>query len=213
MVRTASDESQGGIRTRGNTEKLKWKPSTVLSPVPVVMLTCKDQDVKPNIITVAWVGTVCSDPPMLSVSVRPERHSHALIASSGEFVVNVPTRELTWATDYCGVASGRDVDKFERTGLTPGKAEAVGPPIIEECPLNIECVVTQSIGLGSHTMFIARVVSVQVSAELVADDGRLALERAGLITYAHGHYHSVGVQLGHFGFSVRRKPSERRVRR
>ncbi|MCR4427152.1 MAG: flavin reductase family protein [Firmicutes bacterium] len=194
--------------------KLRWNPGTVLCPCPVVMVTCQCEDSKPNIVTVAWIGTICSDPPMLSISVRPERHSHRLITESGEFVVNVPTLDLTRATDYCGVVSGKEVDKFERTGLTAAPAVVVRPPVIQECPLNIECRVARTLDLGSHTMFLAEVVAVQAEASLMTAEGRLAFERAGLIAYAHGHYYALGKTLGHFGYSVRKRPATRaRTRR
>lgn len=186
--------------------KVSLKPSTLLSPVPVVLVSCggTKPGEKLNLITIAWAGTVCSDPPMLSISVRPERHSYELIRSSGEFVVNVPSLRQTRVTDWCGVVSGRDEDKFARTGLTPGKALVVRPPIVQECPLNIECKVRKTLTLGSHVMFVAEVVAVQASRELMTPSNRLALEHAGLIVYAHGHYYSLGHQIDHFGFSVRK---------
>lgn len=189
--------------------KLHWKPSTLLAPVPAVMVTSCNADGKPNICTVAWTGTICSDPPMLSISLRPATHSHSLIRDSGEFVVNVPSISEMWATDYCGVVSGRDVDKFKEAHLTPGKSLKVKPPIIMECPLNIECKVRQTINLGSHTMFIAEVLAVQASENLMTKSGRLALENAGIFAYAHGHYYALGSQLGHFGFSVRKKKKQK----
>ncbi len=188
--------------------KVTMKPSTLLSPVPVVLVSCggTSPGEKPNLITIAWAGTVCSEPPMLSISVRPERHSFGLISKADEFVVNVPAIGQAWATDWCGVVSGRDEDKFARTGLTPGPALAVRPPIVQECPLNLECRVRQTLELGTHVMFVAEIVAVQASAALMTPGNRLALEKAGLLAYAHGHYHVLGRRLGHFGFSVRKQP-------
>ena len=187
-------------------EKVTMKPFPLLSPVPVVLVSCggTKPGETPNLITIAWAGTVCSEPPMLSISVRPERHSYDLIRTSGEFVVNVPSVRQARATDWCGVVSGRDENKFAKMGLTPGKALVVRPPIVQECPLNIECKVKQTIKLGSHVMFVAEVVAIQVSKELMTHGNRLALENAGLIAYAHGHYYVLGRQIDHFGFSVRK---------
>lgn len=160
---------------------------------------------KPNIITIAWTGSICSEPPMLSISVRPGRYSHDIIQSSGEFVVNVPSFKEARATDWCGMVSGRKVEKFAKTGLTPALARKVKCPIILECPLNIECRVKQSLELGSHTMFVAEVVAVQVSTTLLDKNGRLRLDKGGLLGFAHGEYFVLGRRLGRFGFSVRKK--------
>ena len=190
--------------------KQVWKPGTMLFPLPVVMITSVDEKDRPNICTVAWTGTVCTDPPMLSISLREERYSHDLIKASGEFVVNVPSVEEVRATDYCGVVSGRDVDKFKETKLTPAPASAVKPPVILECPLNLECRVKKTLKLGSHTLFVAQIVTVQVTAELMTPTGRLALEKAGLAAFAHGGYYALGKKLGFFGFSIqKRKPGKR----
>lgn len=190
--------------------KVLWKPGTMLCPVPVVLVTCAAAPGRPNIITIAWTGTVCSDPPMLSISVRPERYSHRLIHESREFTVNVPSVREAKAVDYCGVVSGRDVDKFKQTGLTAAPASKVGAPILVECPVNIECRVRQEMDLGSHTLFVAQIVAVQADEALITPHGRLALERAGLIAYAHGHYFALGKDLGFFGFSVQRRKSARK---
>lgn len=194
-------------------KKTQWRPSTLLYPLPVVMVSCQLGQEKPNIITVAWTGTVCTNPPMLSISIRPERYSHSIIRDSGEFVVNVPAAKLAPAVDFCGVRSGRQVDKFEATGLTPGPAEQVSSPIILECPINIECRLNQIIHLGSHDLFLANVVAVQVTESLINSEGRLDLLQSGLVTYVHGHYHAIGKYLGHFGFSVRKKKKKRKPRR
>jgi flavin reductase (DIM6/NTAB) family NADH-FMN oxidoreductase RutF len=193
-------------------EKQSWKPGNVLSPVPVVLVSCGGTGVwRPNLITIAWVGSVCSDPPMLSISVRPERYSHEIIQVTQEFVVNVPSLHQAKAVDWCGVVSGRDVDKFAAKGLTPAAAMKVNCPVVLECPLNIECRVQKSIILGSHTLFLAEVIAVQVSSSLIDTKGRLSLEKGGLLAFAHGQYFALGRCLGHFGFSVRK--SKRQTRR
>ncbi len=187
--------------------KLAWKPGTLLAPVPPVLVSCGGAgEWKPNLITIAWAGTVCSDPPMLSISVRPERYSYALLKGLGEFVVNLPGAAQARAVDWCGVASGREHDKFAKSGLTPLPSLKVRPPGVAECPVNLECRVTQTLELGSHTLFLAEILAVQVDAALVEPGGRLALEKAGLIAYAHGHYFALGRCLGHFGWSVRKQP-------
>ena len=185
--------------------KQVWKPSTLLNPVPVVMVTCADAAGKPNIITVAWAGTVNSEPPMVSISVRKERYSYGLIKEKGQFAINLATEKLAFATDICGVRSGRDVDKFQLTGLTPTKASVIDVPIIAESPVALECVVKNVLELGSHDMFIAEVVAVQAEESLLNDKGKLVLEKAGLICYSHGKYWTLGKELGFFGFSVAKK--------
>ena len=182
-----------------------WKPSTMLNPVPVVMVSCADQSGKPNIITVAWAGTINSDPPMLSISVRKERYSHGLIREKGQFAVNLTTEKLVNATDLSGVKSGRDVDKFKLAGLTPEKASVIDVPLIKESPVSLECIVRQTLELGSHDMFIAEIVAVQADDTLLNEKGKLELEKAGLICYSHGKYWSLGKELGFFGYSVAKK--------
>jgi flavin reductase (DIM6/NTAB) family NADH-FMN oxidoreductase RutF len=182
-----------------------WKPSTLLNPVPVVMVTCADTTGKPNIITVAWAGTVNSEPPMVSISVRKERYSHKLIKEKGQFAINLATLKLVNATDLCGVKSGRDVDKFQMAGLTAKKASVIDVPVIEESPVVLECVVKKVLELGSHDMFIAEVVAVQAEESLLNEKGKLVLEKAGLICYSHGKYWALGRELGFFGFSVAKK--------
>jgi flavin reductase (DIM6/NTAB) family NADH-FMN oxidoreductase RutF len=204
-------------------KKQSWKPGNMLFPVPVVLVSCGGtKEWKANLITIAWVGTVCTNPPMLSISVRPERHSYDIIKQTGEFVVNIPAAKQAKITDWCGVVSGRDHDKFEKTGLTPAPALKVKCPVVLECPVNIECRVTQTLELGSHVLFLAEVVAVQASSELLDAKGKLCLEKAGLIAYVHGAYFELGRHLGHFGFSVRkhkpvptkkRKPHERTKRK
>lgn len=182
-----------------------WKPGNMLYPLPVVMVSVADRDGRPNIITVAWAGTVCTNPPMLSISVRPERYSYPILKETGEFVLNLTTRKLAFATDYCGVKSGRDVDKFKELGLTPLKAEHVGAPLIAESPVNIECKVREILPLGSHHMFLADVVAVHADEKYMDEKHKFHLEKAEPIVYSHGAYLVCGEQLGTFGYSVRKK--------
>ncbi len=183
-----------------------WKPGTVLYPVPAVMVSCGTMEQK-NIITVAWAGTVNSDPAMTYVSIRPSRYSYQIIRESGEFVINLVTERLTFACDFCGVRSGREVDKFEAMHLTAKKGEAVDAPIICESPVNIECKVKEIISLGTHDMFLAEVVSVQVSEEYLDETGKFHFDHAKPICYSHGAYYALGKKIGGFGYSVRKKQS------
>lgn len=185
--------------------KQAWKPAALLDPAAPVLLSCGPAE-KPNLITVAWCGTVCSQPPMLSVSIRPERYSYGLIKQSGVFVVNLPTQRLLRAVDWCGVKSGRDVDKFAAMHLTAVPAGAVDTVLLDESPVNLECKVTQVLPLGSHDLFLAEVVAVDVDETLLDEKGKLHLDRAGLIAYSHGEYYALGRRLGSFGCSVRKKP-------
>lgn len=185
--------------------KISWKPGNMLYPLPAVLVTCCDKDGNDNVLTVAWTGTLCSDPAMLYISVRPERYSYSMLKENGEFVVNLTTEALWKAADYCGVRSGRDEDKFQAAGLTKGRAEKVNAPIILESPVNIECKVTEIIPLGSHDMFVAEVVNVQVSDEYMDKKGTFHLTQAKPLVYSHGAYYETGAQLGTFGASVRRK--------
>lgn len=187
-------------------EKHAWKPGNVLSPVPAVLVSCGGtRGWKPNLLTIAWTGNVCSEPPMLSISVRPERYSYEIIETTREFVVNIPSLREARAVDWCGVVSGRSEEKFSGAGLTPASAVKVSCPIVLECPLNIECRVRESLKLGSHTMFVAEIVAVQVSAALIDAKGRLCLEKGGLIAFAHGQYFALGRCIGRFGFSVQKR--------
>lgn len=186
-------------------KKQEWRPGNMLYPVPAVMVSCQRENEKPNIITVAWAGTICSDPVMLSISVRKERYSHQIISETKEFVVNLTTKDLCRATDYCGVRSGRDVDKFKEMNLTPQKSSKINAPAIAESPVNIECKVVNVIELGSHDMFIAKVEAVNVDEKLLDDKGRLRLEDANLLAYSHGEYFELGEKIGKFGFSVAKK--------
>ena len=181
-----------------------WKPGNMLYPVPAVMVSCQRGDEAPNIITVAWCGSICSSPAMLSISVRPERYSYDIIKESGEFVVNLTTQELTFATDYCGVKSGRDVDKFKEMNLTPSKSKEINAPGIAESPVNIECRVKDIIPLGSHDMFIAEVVSVSIDDRYMDENGKFMLNSTGLVAYSHGEYYALGEKLGKFGYSVKK---------
>ena len=190
--------------------KIQWKPSTILNPVPVVMVTSIDRRGKPNIMTVAWTGTINSEPPMVSISVRPERHSHGLISERRQFVINLVTRALVRAADLCGVKSGRSVDKFKAAGLTAEPASIVAAPLIAESPVNIECEVSDIIRLGSHDMFLARIVAVNVDEKLIDAKGKLRLDRAGLACYSHGDYCGLGRPMGYFGYSVRKKKKLKR---
>lgn len=186
-------------------EKEIWKPGNMLYPLPVVMVSMADRNGKNNIITIAWAGTVCSDPPMVSISVRPDRYSHAILRDTGEFVINLTTRELAYATDYCGVTSGRDVDKFAKLELTPLPAKVVHAPMIGESPVNLECRVSQTIPLGSHDMFLAEVVAVHADKRFMDDQNKFHLEQSEPIVYSHGAYLLCGRQIGTFGYSVRKR--------
>ena len=183
-----------------------WRAGNMLYPVPAVMVSCANAVGERDIVTIAWAGTVCSDPAMLSISVRPERFSHHIIKGSGEFVVNLVGRNLVRACDWCGVKSGRDVDKFEAQGLTAVPASKLEfAPLIAESPVNIECSMMQVLELGSHDMFLARVRAVQVDEELLDERGALDLARAELVAYSHGEYAPLGRAIGSFGYSVRKK--------
>lgn len=182
-----------------------WRAGNMLYPLPAVMVSCRRADEKPNIITVAWTGTVCSDPAMAYISVRPERYSYDIIRESGEFVINLTTEALAEATDWCGVKSGRDVDKFAQMHLTPAPSKYVSAPSIAESPVNIECRVTQIIPLGSHDMFLAEVLGVTADADYMDEDGHFDLAASAPLVYSHGAYFGQGEKIGKFGFSVRKK--------
>lgn len=186
-------------------EKVSFKPGNMLYPLPVVMVSCCDDNGYNNIITVAWCGTVCTNPPMVSISIRPERYSYGIIEKTKEFVINLTTEELVKATDYCGVKSGRDTDKFKDLGLTPGKGLQVKAPIIQESPVNIECRLRDITKLGSHDMFLADVVAVNVSKVFLNDSDKFELNKAKPVVYSHGDYYGIGNLLGTFGYSVRKK--------
>ncbi len=181
-----------------------WRPGNMLYPLPAVMLSCGRPGEKPNIITVAWAGTICSDPAMVSVSIRPERYSYDIIKETKEFVINLTTKDLVYATDYCGVKSGRDVDKFKDMNLTAMSATKVSCPLIEESPVNIECKVKEIVKLGSHDMFIADVLAVDVSEKYMDESGKFNLENTDLLAYSHGEYFLLGEKLGKFGYSIKK---------
>ena len=185
-------------------EKVVWKGGTMLGPVPAAMVSVSDGK-KDNIITVAWTGIICSEPAKTYISVRPERFSFDMIRKSGEFVINLTSASLVRAADYCGTHTGRKVDKFEKCSLTRQKASEVSCPLIGESPVSLECRVSDVIELGSHHMFLADIVAVDVSAELIGEDGRMHIQRAKLAAFAHGEYFELGRRIGKFGFSVKKK--------
>ena len=182
-----------------------WKPGNMLYPLPAVMVSMADGKGNYNIITIGWAGTVCTNPPMVSISVRPERYSFRILQETEEFVINLTTRQLAFATDYCGVKSGRDVDKFRELGLTALPARFVRAPLIGESPVNIECKVRRIIPLGSHHMFLAEVAGVQVSEEYMDESGKFELNSTDLVAYSHGEYFVLGEKIGKFGYSVKKK--------
>jgi len=205
---TGRDCSGRGARkekqTKGSSmSKELWKPGNMLYPLPVVMVSMTDGSGRHNIITIAWAGTVCTNPPMVSISVRPERYSFPILKETGEFVINLTTRKLTYAADYCGVKSGREIDKFKALGLTALKASQVRAPLIGESPVNLECRVHQVLPLGSHHMFLAEVVAVHAEDAYMDEKHRFHLEDAEPVVYSHGAYFVCGQQTGTFGFSVR----------
>jgi flavin reductase (DIM6/NTAB) family NADH-FMN oxidoreductase RutF len=189
--------------------KQTWKPGNMVYPLPVVMVTAQDEEGRDDIITVAWVGTVCTNPPMVSISIRPERFSYSMIRNSGEFVINLSTEKIARAVDYCGVRSGRDVDKFKETGLTREKADYVKAPMIKESPVSIECRVKDVLELGSHHMFLADVLAVHVDEAYMDDKQKFHLDQANPIVYSHGEYSGIGKKIGTFGYSVKKKKNTR----
>lgn len=192
--------------------KRSFKGGAMLNPVPAVMVSCGSR--KPNIITIAWTGIVNSNPPMTYISVRKERYSHNTIENTGEFVINLCSEELAFATDFCGVRSGRDTDKFKEMKLTPERAEIVRCPMIKESPVNIECRVREIIELGSHDMFIADILKVHVDEQYIDRSGRIRLDQASLVAYNHGEYFGLKRQpIGKFGFSVMKPKTRKRINR
>lgn len=187
-------------------EKGIWKPGNMLYPLPAVLVSAGDEKMT-NLLTVAWTGTVCSDPAMLSVSIRPERFTYGMIKKTGEFAVNLTTTDMVRQTDFCGVRSGRDTDKWKETGLTREKAATLTyAPLVSESPVSIECKVKDILELGSHHMFLAEVTAVRQDEKYVDEEGRFRLDNANLLAYSHGTYYSLGREIGKFGFSVRKKP-------
>lgn len=186
--------------------KQDWKPGTMVYPLPAILVSCGSQKEEYNLITVAWTGTICTNPPMCYISVRPERYSYEILKKNMEFVINLTTEEMAFATDWCGVRSGRDYNKFEEMKLTPGKATVVNAPLIEESPLCIECKVKEIISLGSHDMFIAEVVNVRADERYLNEQtGKFELSESHPLVYLHGAYYGLGKKIGKFGWSVEKK--------
>ncbi len=194
-------------------DRISFKPGNMVYPVPAVMVSCGKYGEQSNIVTAAWTGTVCSDPPMAYVSLRPERYSYNMIEETGEYVINLVTEDLVRAMDYCGVRSGRDVDKWKECGLTPVPSETVNCPAIAESPVNIECRVTQKLELGSHHMFLAEVTAVRVDGKYMDAKGAFDLNASRLLAYSHGTYFGLGKRLGTFGYSVRKTKTGRPKRK
>ena len=196
------------------TEKFKkesWKPGTLIYPLPAVLVTCGATPEEYNMLTIAWTGTVCTNPPMCYISVRKERHSYDIIRRTGEFAINLTTEEMAHATDWCGVRSGKDNNKWEATGLTPMNNPHISAPIIGESPLSICCKVREVIELGSHDMFIADVVGIEADERFIdPETGKFSLDKAKPIVYSHGEYFTLGKLIGHFGWSVRKKTTKRK---
>lgn len=184
--------------------KQYWKAGNMLYPLPAVLVSLQDKNEKKNIITVAWTGTCCTNPPMVYISVKPERYSYSILKKTKEFVINLTTEDLVYATDYCGVTSGKDVNKFEETKLTPMTSKYVKAPSIKESPVNIECRIKEIIPLGSHDMFLAEVLGVTIEESYLDQNNRFNLEQSNPITYSHGKYYSLGKNLGKFGYSIKK---------
>lgn len=189
--------------------KITWKGSTQLSPLPAVLVTSKSGE-RENVFTVAWTGVCCSQPPKVYISIRPERLSYEMIEESREFVINLTTEDMVAAVDFCGVRSGRDVDKFESCKLSKEPAAEVAAPVLADSPLALECKVTDIIKLGSHDMFLADVVAVRADEKYIDESGKFDLSKAGLIAYSHGDYRRIGKTLGSFGYSVRKKKARKK---
>lgn len=186
-----------------------WRPGNMVYPIPAVLVTVSDKEGNDNVLTVGWTGTICSDPAMAYVSIRPTRHSHKMIMETKEFVINLTTKDLACATDFCGVKSGRDMDKFEKMGLTKEKAVYVTPPLIKESPVNIECKVVDIKKCGTHDMFIGEVLAVHADKKYMDKTGRFDLSKAEPIVYSHGQYYTLGENLGRFGYSVMKKKGKK----
>jgi len=185
---------------------VSWKPGTLIYPLPAVLISCGSTPEEYNLLTISWVGTICTNPPMCYISVRPERHSYDIIKRNGEFVINLTNEDMAFATDWCGVKSGKDFNKFEEMKLMPAKSELVSAPIIKESPLSIECRVKEIVKLGSHDMFIADVVNVQADSKYIdPKTDTFNLGAAKLIAYSHGHYYKLGEEIGKFGWTVQKK--------
>lgn len=190
-----------------------WRAGNMVYPLPAVLISCQREDEKPNLFTVAWTGTICTNPAMVYISVRPERYSYSIIEESKEFVINLSTEQIVKAVDYCGVRSGRDVDKFKETGLTAVPAQRVKAPLIDESPVNIECRLKEIVKLGSHDMFIAEVLGVNVDQKYLNEKGKFELGKANLVAYSHGEYYGLGDLIGTFGYSVRKDKKKKEKNR
>lgn len=194
------------IKSNSGKEHVSWKPGTMIYPLPAVLISCGSTPEEYNLLTISWVGTICTNPPMCYISVRPERHSYNIIKKNMEFVINLTNEEMAYATDWCGVKSGKDHNKFSEMNLTPIKSELINAPFIKESPLSIECRVKEIIKLGSHDMFISEVVNVQADSRYInSETGEFKLSKAKLIAYSHGHYYKLGEEIGKFGWSVKKK--------
>lgn len=190
------------------TGKTDWKPGTMIYPLPALLVSCGTSPEEYNLLTVAWAGTICTNPAMCYISVRPERHSYDIIRRNMEFVINLTTESMAKATDWCGVRSGREYKKFEEMNLTPSPSHAIRTPIVKESPLSIECIVKEIVSLGSHDMFIAEVVNVQADNRYFDEEGKWHLEKANPLAYLHGAYYGLGDFIGRFGFSVKKEPKQ-----
>ena len=193
--------------------RVNWRPSNLLNPVPAVMVSCADEEGNANVMTAAWTGTICSDPVMVSVSIRKNRYSHDIIQRTGEFVINLTTDELVRAADFCGVRSGRDIDKFEACKLTPIPSKEVAVPAIAESPVAIECRVEKCIPLGSHDMFLAKVLAVSIDDSYMDEKSKFHLNKTGIVAYSHGEYFELGKRDGSFGYSVRKKRTKKKEKK
>ena len=194
-----------------NFKKQSWKPGTLIYPLPAVLVSCGATPEEYNMLTIAWTGTVCTDPPMCYISVRKERHSYDIIRRTGEFAINLTTEDMARATDWCGVRSGRNENKWAATGLTPMATSHLSAPIVAESPLSICCKVRQVIELGTHDMFIADVVGIEADERFIdPETGKFSLDKAKPIVYSHGEYFTLGKLIGHFGWSVRKKTKKQK---
>lgn len=204
--RKDTDRVAGGRASCKPGRHVTWKPGNMIYPLPAVLVSCGSVPEEYNLFTVAWVGTVCTNPPMCYISVRPERHSYPIIKRNREFVINLTNEDLAYATDWCGVRSGRDCNKFAEMGLTPAESAVVAAPYVQQAPVSIECRVRDIIPLGSHDMFLAEVVNVWADERYIdPETGAFSLADARLIAYSHGHYHRLGEEIGKFGWSVRKR--------
>jgi len=202
----STNSENADLEINSTKNHVSWKPGTMIYPLPAVLISCGSTPEEYNLLTISWVGTICTNPPMCYISVRPERHSYEIIKKNMEFVINLTNEDMAFATDWCGVKSGKDNNKFAEMKLTPVKGEMVNAPIIKESPLCIECRVKEIIPLGSHDMFIAEVMNVQADTKYIdPETDTFDLAKAKLIAYSHGHYYKLGEEIGKFGWTVRKK--------